>query len=108
MSNNGFTGQYSSTCVPVDEYARQYCASTGGFSNYAGTTFWLSNGYEAWCYTPSAGGTARYSRIGYPNCQISLDSSVPTVSDGISLGWQAGSSLILVAVVLFLRKALIK
>ena len=33
-------------------------------------------------------------------------SNIPTVADGITLGWQAGAALILVGCILFLKKAL--
>lgn len=70
VANNGFTGQYSASCVSIDDYARAYCAATpGGYSQYAGTTFWAAGGYEVWCYTPGVQ-TSRYVRVGYPTCEI--------------------------------------
>lgn len=71
VANTGFQGQYSAVCLPVDEYVKAYCsATTGGYSQYAGTTFWAAGGYEVWCYTPGVQ-TSRYLRIGYPNCAVS-------------------------------------
>lgn len=43
------------------------------------------------------------------NCEILgpiPPSTIPTVADGITLGWQAGAALILVGCILFLKKAL--
>lgn len=43
------------------------------------------------------------------SCEIGSDPAsitIPTVADGIALGWQAGAALILVGCILFLKKAL--
>lgn len=64
------------------------------------------------CYKPNSANTGWTYISGVPlplpNCEItsSTTSSIPTVADGITLGWQAGAALILVGCILFLKKAL--
>lgn len=64
---------------------------------------------NVFCYTSSMGNAGSFQFSFTPTCEIGLDPAsikIPTVADGIALGWQAGAALILVGCILFLKKAL--
>lgn len=103
MSNNGF--QLSDSCVPAEHLVANICSSTGYFGFLSASTG-ITSPSQYYYYCRRADGSYSSSvSLGLPTCNILPYPSVPTVADGLSLGWQAGAVLILVAVVLFLRKA---
>jgi hypothetical protein len=110
MANNGY--MQGNSCVPVSSSSDiASCPLSGAviigyFYNPDGSV------YKRICYTSGLASWAGYpTTTAIPNCEISgpkPPSTIPTVLDGITLGWQAGGALILVGCILFLRKALIK
>lgn len=97
MANNGFLSD--GTCLTPSQYAITYCVGKPTGFNNTSTNGFICNSNEKWVRaTPSS-----------YNCEILgpiPPSTIPTVADGIALGWQAGAALILVGCILFLKKAL--
>lgn len=105
MANNGYL--FGNTCFPNPVPLSSCPLGTtvvGIFSSDLGSNF-----YRYSCYIGS-GDVLTFTKSVIiplnPNCDISIPSSIPTVADGITLGWQAGAALILVGCILFLKKAL--
>lgn len=100
MANNGFLS--GDTCLTPSQYAITYCVGKPTGFNNTSTNGFICDATEKW---------VRASPSVY-NCEIlgppapPLPSTIPTVADGITLGWQAGAALILVGCILFLKKAL--
>jgi hypothetical protein len=105
MANNGYLNS-SGSCIPVIDFSI-YCPSDARSVFVVVYDKYLNN-IESRCWNSLW--TVSYSiPVPSKNCQIPGPiplSTIPTVADGITLGWQAGGALILVGCILFLKKAL--
>lgn len=104
-SNNGFL--INDACYSGTDYVRTICASVYPTFSY-GQLQVAPNSSTADKLLCRVGTTTYTVQTANPDCLLIDKPDIPSVSDGLLLGWQTGSALILVAVVLFLRKALIK
>lgn len=108
MANNGYyVGQ---SCSSVKEKSISICSLANPANDYAIPHFRFGSVSSAnvQCYSSVSGVRVTYSIPAF-DCEIGIDPAsikIPTVADGITLGWQAGAALILVGCILFLKKAL--
>lgn len=109
MANNGYL--VGGQCMPsVVEYLFSVCPA----GTHRITLSATSAGTEgASCFDASWNNLGYYT-AGPPTCELQQPdtpsdsaSGIPTVADGVSLGWSVGSALILTAAILFVRKALL-
>lgn len=105
MANNGYF--VGSVCLTETEYVFSvFCPSFKPDFTYYRIQVVPSVSRSFYCLN----NTSVYVGNSLPyNCDLSsayTPSKIPTVADGITLGWQAGAALILVGCILFLKKAL--
>lgn len=105
MANNGYL--VGLTCTgDVFQKTITLCPS--------GTTYLIHGYYKSSGLQNAACYNSAFVNLGnVPNASFDCEilgppppSTIPTVADGITLGWQAGAALILVGCILFLKKAL--
>lgn len=110
MANNGYL--VAGQCNPsVTEYFLSLCPA----GTYRITLTATSADNEGASCFDASWNNLGYRVAGVPNCEIQQSSDspsdaasgIPTVADGVSLGWSVGSALILTAAILFVRKALL-
>lgn len=110
MANNGYL--VDSVCVGDVQAKFVLSCPSGTYIFYNGYVLPSSLG-SGTCYSKniSTGALTALKTVPVPvfDCEIPgpiPPSKIPTVADGIALGWQAGAALILVGCILFLKKAL--
>lgn len=103
MANNGIL--FGSDCLFSMDYAISVGKSTTVCSSDPSIQYLLYSKGAIACQGNS--GWFYVSSLPLFNCEIggpSDLSKIPTVADGVTLGWQAGGALILVGCLLFLKK----
>lgn len=110
MANNGYL--VGGQCTPsVVEYLLSVCPS----GTHRITLSATAAGTEGASCFDASWNNLGYRTAGAFTCELQQQpdipadsaSGIPTVADGVSLGWSVGSALILTAAILFVRKALI-
>ena len=110
MASNGYL--VGGQCTPsVTEYLLSVCPT----GTHRITLSATAAGTEGASCFDASWNSLGYRTAGAPNCELQQQpdtpadsaSGIPTVADGVSLGWSVGSALILTAAVLFVRKGLI-
>lgn len=110
MANNAYL--VGGQCTPsVVEYLLSVCPAGTHRITLSATAAGLEG---ASCFDASRKNLG-YRTVGAPNCELQQQpdtpsdsaSGIPTVADGVSLGWSVGSALILTAAILSVRKALL-
>lgn len=103
MANNGFLS--GTQCIDTESYVNSVCTANRPTYTASMAIFRTSASDQTAC---SVSGAWYYYPFPAYDCQLAGPpgpSQIPSVQDGISLGWMAGIPLILVASVLFLKRA---
>lgn len=107
MANNGYL--ISGVCSSSSDYLNSvYCPQKNPSWYYSRIEFSSAATNKPYFVCGSSSSQSYLLSPAF-NCEIPgpiPPSTIPTVADGISLGWQAGAALILVGCILFLKKAL--
>lgn len=110
MANNGYL--VGGQCTPsVVEYLLSVCP----VGTHRITLSATAAGTEGASCFDASWNNLGYRTVGSTTCELQQQpdtpsdsaSGIPTVADGVSLGWSVGSALILTAAILFVRKALL-
>jgi hypothetical protein len=107
MANNGYL--FDGVCISQFDAITQKCKSSFPSYTYIAITIYPTSSFGYCLISQSSVYNAPPNNNIHPNCVIDgplPPSTIPTVADGITLGWQAGGALILVGCILFLKKAL--
>lgn len=105
MANNGYL--VGSVCVTETEYVSSVlCPSLKPDFTYYRIQIGPSVSHLFYCLNNTSNYVGNSSLYNCDLSSASTPSTIPTVADGIALGWQAGAALILVGCILFLKKAL--
>lgn len=110
MANNGYL--VGDSCLSIKEKSIQICKQNNPLFSWAAPHYRYDSLSSEKIMCSAASGVSLPSVwLSYPafDCEVTGQipkSTIPTVADGITLGWQAGGALILVGCILFLKKVL--